>query len=1288
MVNQASKSSPTAPNGLQSRRRTPKRELANLDQESLDLSSPRACRSSAARLAAESGAAGLGGRPRPGEAGGAAMPAQAPDSTPAQSKSRRGSSPVRLRQSVLSLSAARLGVQRDASEAGPDDARLSAGGDPPAVPEATREAAPEASEAPRSAGSAPRKRQRVSNGRRAPAAEPVMVPAPARGSPGTRGSLPPPPEDGCEMEGLLAAAAEARTVGDLTGRVLALFPASRGSARKAATFKEMHATLCPGQSFTSRATALPAMVRSLWTLAGKDGAEGEASVHAGQELASDQHLETAGPKSKVDEPLSAASGHAHGAAEGSEAGVTVVAEQPLRGPAGIVQPELKEEAKSGLEAALLGVEGIGPATFKEEGAGPAPSAEAAGQSMPDGEEGDTPADAPASGGLTRQPLQQSAPDAKTASIDPSPSCDLPDALASPAPPPPGTEAAPGGPTPTAGPFLPPPPSAPFQVPDSLAHHPEGLVRLAWEVRDALGLGRGQAAHLRTLMRTGLLAGRSVRFQTKNGRVLLTGRVDGAGQVVCGCRACAGAACVSPSEFEEHSGSRDRRPADGIFLDDFDVSIKTLLGIVNSAELAAAAADLHADACHACALGGDLLCCDACTSAWHLACAELDAVPPGDWLCRLCVADGVILPARGGPGGGGGADAAATPSSSGRRPRAAAGATPQRYDAGQAAAPRGTPSGGRRGRPPKGTGGRGGGVRPTAPDHVPGRVRMAAPSRDFRVAGARGVRNQNKHRRLFEGGEGALRQGDALSYQTAQGEVLLRGTAVVSAMGPSGILCDCCGAVVSCSQFEAHAGRAQRRQPYENIYTADGIPLKQLALLLPDLEEGGEDAGAEDDAGEGHIVMAEDGATGGCVLCHEPDFQRGGFGPRTIMICDQCEREFHVGCLADAGLAHLDALPEGEWFCSGECSAIHARLRARVEEGVVDIPGHPQHSWQVLRGKDGRVASAWALRAAQEVLQESFDPIVDMVTGADLLPLMLHARSHREWDYKGMHTLLLRHKGKPVVSAIVRVLGPGAAELPLIATRFAARRQGHARVLVDAFCAFLADAGVHRLVLPAAHETVLTWQHGFGMAHMPEEALRLYRHQLHILVFPGTEVLWKTLPGTAAPAAHHTLHARPDPAVHTVAAVLAGIVAAVEGEHVAREVAAVVAELVQAAVEGVGGEDQPGPREAVRGGVGSAEDPTRALLGLEDEGRVPLTVATGTPLAPAAGPRPACETVPAPTAPVPASPAELAEERERQRVHSATPLTGATTPAAGGGAMLPLGDVLPGFAACSTPINVA
>ena len=52
------------------------------------------------------------------------------------------------------------------------------------------------------------------------------------------------------------------------------------------------------------------------------------------------------------------------------------------------------------------------------------------------------------------------------------------------------------------------------------------------------------------------------------------------------------------------------------------------------------------------------------------------------------------------------------------------------------------------------------------------------------------------------------------------------------------------------------------------------------------------------------------ATGGCVLCQNPDFLRDGFGERTMIICDQCEREFHVGCLARTGRAHLSELPEG------------------------------------------------------------------------------------------------------------------------------------------------------------------------------------------------------------------------------------------------------------------------------------------------------------------------------------------------------------------------------------------
>lgn len=53
----------------------------------------------------------------------------------------------------------------------------------------------------------------------------------------------------------------------------------------------------------------------------------------------------------------------------------------------------------------------------------------------------------------------------------------------------------------------------------------------------------------------------------------------------------------------------------------------------------------------------------------------------------------------------------------------------------------------------------------------------------------------------------LQDGERVTYMTSQGEVLMGGVVVIStkANGVSGILCDCCSQVISCSQFEAHAG---------------------------------------------------------------------------------------------------------------------------------------------------------------------------------------------------------------------------------------------------------------------------------------------------------------------------------------------------------------------------------------------------------------------------------------------------------------------------------------------------
>lgn len=48
-------------------------------------------------------------------------------------------------------------------------------------------------------------------------------------------------------------------------------------------------------------------------------------------------------------------------------------------------------------------------------------------------------------------------------------------------------------------------------------------------------------------------------------------------------------------------------------------------------------DTHDDVCWECGEGGDLVCCDACPRAWHVACAGLPAVPAEseEFVCGKC-----------------------------------------------------------------------------------------------------------------------------------------------------------------------------------------------------------------------------------------------------------------------------------------------------------------------------------------------------------------------------------------------------------------------------------------------------------------------------------------------------------------------------------------------------------------------------------------------------------------------------------------------------------------------------
>lgn len=75
----------------------------------------------------------------------------------------------------------------------------------------------------------------------------------------------------------------------------------------------------------------------------------------------------------------------------------------------------------------------------------------------------------------------------------------------------------------------------------------------------------------------------------------------------------------------------------------------------------------------------------------------------------------------------------------------------------------------------------------------------------------------------------------------------------------------------------------------------------------------------------------------CVLCRGHDFSKNVFNERTVIVCDQCEREYHIGCLREQKMADLEALPKGKWFCRTDCERIHSVLQNLLtkEAEIVD-----------------------------------------------------------------------------------------------------------------------------------------------------------------------------------------------------------------------------------------------------------------------------------------------------------------------------------------------------------------
>ncbi|KAL4309092.1 hypothetical protein GQ457_01G017570 [Hibiscus cannabinus] len=443
------------------------------------------------------------------------------------------------------------------------------------------------------------------------------------------------------------------------------------------------------------------------------------------------------------------------------------------------------------------------------------------------------------------------------------------------------------------------------------------------------------------------------------------------------------------------------------------------------------------------------------------------------------------------------------------------------------------------------------------------------------------RDNDLHRLLFM--PNGLPDGAELTY-FIKGQKLLEGY-----KQGNGIVCCCCERELSPSQFEAHAGMAARRQPYRHIYTSNGLTLHDIALSLANgqcVTTGSSDdtcavcgdagdlllcrecpqafhptclnlehlpegewrcANCADEHGSGRkavsgeasstarpivirltrVVKAPEFEIGGCVVCRGHDFSGSTFDDRTVILCDQCEKEFHVGCLRDSGLCDLKEIPEDKWFCCDDCSRIHGALQSYVSSGVQIIPTSFANiirrkylekgslidgatdcvQWRILSGKSRYPEHLPLLSSAAAIFRECFDPIVAK-SGRDLIPVMVYGRNISGQEFGGMYCVVLIVRSVVVSAGLLRIFGREVAELPIVATSRKHQGKGYFQALFACIESLLCSLNVENLVLPAADEALSIWTKKFGFAKMSEQQLSKYQKELQLTIFKGTVMLEK------------------------------------------------------------------------------------------------------------------------------------------------------------------------------------
>ncbi|MBA0734743.1 hypothetical protein Gogos_018637, partial [Gossypium gossypioides] len=270
---------------------------------------------------------------------------------------------------------------------------------------------------------------------------------------------------------------------------------------------------------------------------------------------------------------------------------------------------------------------------------------------------------------------------------------------------------------------------------------------------------------------------------------------------------------------------------------------------------------------------------------------------------------------------------------------------------------------------------------------------------------------------------------------------------------------------------------------------------------------------------------------GCTLCRACDFSKSGFGPRTVILCDQCEKEYHIGCLRTHKMADLREIPKGKWFCCSDCGRIHSTLQKllihgaeRLSDSLLDVLKKKYAEkgldadinidvrWRLLSGKFASPETRLLLSQAVGIFHECFNPIVDATTGRDLIPCMVYGRNLKGQEYGGMYCAVLTINSFVVSAGIIRVFGQEIAEIPLVATSIANHGKGYFQLLFSCIEKLLAFLNVKNIILPAAEEAESIWTDKFGFKKLRPDQLSEYRKSCcQMVIFQGTSMLQKEVP---------------------------------------------------------------------------------------------------------------------------------------------------------------------------------